>query len=270
MEATNSYWEPLAETLRVAGHSVSVVNPKRIKKYAEAQMQRSKTDAQFALLLVDYCCRQAPPAWTPMPPAYQTRRAMVRYLNVLKKAYQPECNRRSTARSALVRQTIDTHLAFLQEQIAQLQQQINAYIDADPQMQADKALLTSIPGVGDMVACTFMAEVPDITHFAQARQLATYAGLTPSRRESGISLHCTDQLVKWGNKHLRSVLHMPALSAHVHNPLIAALKARLEARGKSKSTTVVAPKRRLLHLCYGALKTRQPFDLGHALSVATT
>ena len=63
---------------------------------------------------------------------------------------------------------------------------------------------------------------------------------------------------------------MPALSAHRFNPLIADMRARLLQRGKSKMTVVVACMRKLLHLAYGVLKTRQPFDPNHAVKVLTT
>ncbi len=43
MEATNIYWEALATTLHAQEHTVSVVNPVRIKGYAQATMQRNKT-----------------------------------------------------------------------------------------------------------------------------------------------------------------------------------------------------------------------------------
>ncbi len=43
MEATNVYWEALATWLHAHGHIVSVVNPARIKGYAQATMRRNKT-----------------------------------------------------------------------------------------------------------------------------------------------------------------------------------------------------------------------------------
>jgi transposase len=56
---------------------------------------------------------------------------------------------------------------------------------------------------------------------------------------------------------------MPALSAYRWNPVIAALYQRMQERGKNRMTIVVACMRKLLHLCYGVLKTRKPFDPAH-------
>jgi len=51
------------------------------------------------------------------------------------------------------------------------------------------------------------------------------------------------------------------------NPLIADLRERLLQRGKSKMTVVVACMRKLLHLAYGVLKTRLPFDPNHTVNM---
>lgn len=268
MEATNRYWSALAEVLHAAGHTVSVVNPKRIKHYAESRMQRNKTDAQDALVIADYCLKHTPDAWTPTPQGYQALQAMVRRLVVLKADRQRERNRRANELPEVVLETIDDHLEFLNQQIEQLEQGINDHIDNHPAMRRDKELLVSIPGVGDIVASTFIAEVPDVRLFAQARQLAAFFGLTPGRQESGTSRRSTGHLVKWGNPYMRRVLYMPSLSAHCHNPIIANLKERLEARGKSSLTVIVAIMRKLVHLCYGVLKTRKPFDPNHAVKAS--
>jgi transposase len=155
---------------------------------------------------------------------------------------------------------IEAHIDFLDQQIVELEQRIGEHIDQNPNLKADKELLLSIPGIGETTAAVFLAEVPNVRLFAHADQLAAYAGLTPGQRQSGTSLKGPGRLVKWGNARLRAALFMPALSAHVSNPIIAALRNRLLLRGKSKMTVVIAVMRKLIHLCYGILKTGKPFD----------
>lgn len=271
MEATGRYWEELALFLSDEGHTVSVVNPKLVKRHAEATMQRNKTDAQDALTIADYCAKQQPDLWTPPSPSYRELKAMVRHVQALKTDRQRERNRKQSGlSSAEVHAAIDEHITFLDTQIEALEQRIHDHIDQDPDLKADKELLKSIPGVGDTAAATFLVEIPDVSRFAHADQVAAYAGLTPAEHRSGSSIHRPPRLVKWGNAHLRAVFYMPALSAHKWNPIIANLKQRLEARGKSKMTIVVAVMRKLIHLCYGVLKTRKPFDPYHAVNVQTT
>jgi transposase len=264
MEATSRYWEDVAYYLHEAGHKVSVVNPKLIKKHAEATMQRNKTDKQDALTIADYCAKQEPAAWSPPPPALRQLQALVRHVDALKQDRQRERNRRETSgQAAEVIAAIDRHIAFLDKQIADLEKRIDKHIDKNPELQKQRELLLSIPGVGNTIATTFIAEVPDINSFAQASQLAAFAGLTPGDRQSGTSLRGKSRLVKWGNAHLRAVFYMPALSAHRWNPIIADLRNRLQAKEKHSLTVIVATMRKLLHLCYGVLKTGKPFDSNH-------
>lgn len=264
MEATGNYWEALALFLHEAGVPVSVVNPRAIKKYAESKLQRNKTDRADALVIAQYLARVQPALWSPPPPASLELRAMVRHLQALKADRARQQSRKESGqRSATVLQAIEAHIAFLDEQIQQLEEEINNYVDQHPHLKRDKELLKSIPGIGDVCAFTFMAEVPDVSRFDRAGQVAAFAGLTPGQAQSGTSLS-TSRLVKWGNSHLRAVFFMPALNAHVWNPLIAALRQRLLDRGKSKMTVNVAVMRKLIHLCFGVLKTGKPFDPNHA------
>ena len=106
----------------------------------------------------------------------------------------------------------------------------NPKINQDPNLKRDKVLLLSIPGIGDITAAVYLAEVPDVSRFSQAKQLDAYAGLTPGQRESGSSVHGQPHLVKWGNAQLRTAFY--ALSAYRWNPVIAALHQRMQERGK--------------------------------------
>jgi transposase len=264
LEATGSYWLELALFLHEAGCQVSVVNPKLIKKHGEATMQRNKSDGQDALTIADYCRKQEPDLWQPPSAAFRQLQAMVRHVQALKGDRTREMNRRQSGVTSLeVLEAIDDHLAFLNQQIAALEERIRDHIDQDPELKANKELLLSIPGIGETTASVFLAEVPDVRLFAQAKQLAAFAGLTPAQRQSGTSLNSPGTLVKWGHARLRTALFMPALSAHHHNPIIAAQRQRLLQKGKAKMTVVLAIMRKLLHLCYGVLKTRKPFNPTH-------
>ena len=166
----------------------------------------------------------------------------------------------SGLRSETVLADIEAHVAFLNQQIEAITQRIQALIDQHPDLRRQRALLTSIPGIGDNTAALFIAEVPEVTRFETAAQLAAYAGLTPRRHESGSSIHRPGRLVKTGNSRLRTAFYLPALTALRHNPLIKAFAERLKANGKGAMTIVGAAMRKLVHLAFGVLKHNQPFD----------
>jgi transposase len=128
-------------------------------------------------------------------------------------------------------------------------------------------LLTSIPGIGDITAARLIAEIPDVNDFQSANQLAAYAGLTPRNHNSGSSVHRHGRLVKTGNKRFRTALFLPALTAMRFKPIVQALVERLQTKGKNRMTIVGAVMRKLVHLAYGVLKHRKPFDPDYLVNV---
>jgi len=261
MEATGRYGDALAAYLHQQKFSVSMVNPARIKKYAESQLQRNKTDKLDAAIIADFCRTQEPRLWTPPPPEKQQLKEMVRRLNTLIKERTREQNRlKSGPQSAVVRDSLETSLTFLATQITTLEAQLQTHIQQDPALKRSQDLLVSIKGIGAKTAAIILGELPEITKFTKSGQVVAYAGLSPRQHTSGSSVHKRSRLTKIGNQNLKTALYFPALSAIRCNPPVRALAVRLEKRGKTGMTIVGAAMRKLLQLAYGVLKSGQPFD----------
>lgn len=271
IEATGRYGDAVATFLYERGYEVSVVNPARIKAYGDSQLKRNKTDPEAAKTIAHFCATQKPPLWAPPPPEIQELQALTRRLEILKADRTREINRKKSGMSSqVVLQNIEEHIAFLDEQIAAIEKQVDDLIKTHPDLRRQHDLLTSIKGVGKITASKFLAEVPDISRFESASQLAAYAGLTPRVHQSGSSVHRRARLSKTGNSHLRTALFMPALSAMRSNPIVRALAERLEERGKEPMTIVGAAMRKLIHLAFGVLKTGMPFDPNYLVNVQET
>lgn len=268
IEATGRYGELGAMYLHSRGYSVSVVNPARIKAYADSQLQRNKTDRQDAKVIAHFCATQSPSLWQPPPPEVQELQALVRRLEVLKADRTRELNRRQSGlTSKIVLDNIEAHIAFLNDQIAAIEGRIRDLFNQYPNLRQQRELLTSIPGIGQTTAASFIAEVADVYRFESAAQLAAYAGLTPRHHDSGSSVHRRSRLVKTGNVRFRTALYMPALAAMRCNRIVQALVARLTAKGKSRMTIVGAVMRKLVHLAFGVLKHQRPFDPDYLVNV---
>lgn len=263
LEATGRYSEAIAHALfgEAWVAQLSVLNPSRIHAYARSQMRRSKTDKADAVLLAHYAATQNPDGWTPPSPQQQTLQELMRHRDNLLDMRQQVRNRlKSGVRSASVQRQLHEQDELLTRQIAEAEQAVAQQIEQDDDLRHQFTLLCSIPGVGPILAAHFLAEVPDITRFDHADQLAAFAGLVPTQHQSGTSRR-RGKLAKTGNVHLRTAFYMPALCAARHNPIIAAFVERLKAAGdKAKMTIVVAVMHKLLRLAYGVLKSNQPFD----------
>ena len=199
LEATGRYGEDLALQLYGRGHKVSVVNPLRIKRYAASKLQRNKTDREDAKVIADFCATQHPPLWTPPAAEVQELQALVRRLGSLIEDRTRETNRlKSGPVSERVCRSIETHLTFLDEQIAALETDIQEHIDHHPELRRQATLLDSIPGIGAKTAARLLGEMPDVSLFDSAAQLSAYAGLSPRQEQSGTSVHKRSRLAKTG------------------------------------------------------------------------
>ena len=260
LEATGRFGEAPAEHLHAAGHTVSVINPARLKAFGQATLTRTKTDQTDAALLADFCRRQQPVVWTPPDPARRELRDLVRRREDLQQLQQQEANRLGAGEpSPLVRASLAAMLTVLDAQLAAIDQAIAKQVRSDPELQREHELLDSIPGIGPKTAAALLGEL-DFGAYPSARQVAAQAGLTPRQRQSGTSVRGKPRISKQGSSQLRRILYFPAITAIRYNPVIRAFAKRLSERGKAKMQIVCAAMRRMLHLCYGVLKTGLAFD----------
>jgi transposase len=262
MEATGRYGHSLAAFLWAESYDVSMVNPTRIHAYGQSKLLRTKTDKTDAILIADFCATQSPPLWEP-PSDFQTElQSLTRHLDALKSNRKREINRlKSGIPSGAVQRSIQDHIDFLDEQIKQVDQEIQQLAKENEEYRKQIQLLVSIPGISTTTATRFLAEVPDVNAFPQARQLASYAGLCPKHHRSGTSVRKKSRLAKTGNTHLRTTFYMPALSVmRGNNSLLQPLVNRLREEGRQPMVIIGAIMRKLLHIAYGVLKTGKPFD----------
>jgi transposase len=265
MESTGSYSQALAQFLAEKGHLVSVANPYLVRRYGEGCGMLNKNDKADARVLAHYCRAETPEPWLLSRPEARVLLALVRRLQGVQQHLQQEANR--LQEPGLVKPVIASikkSIRFLEKESASLQEEIRRHIDSDDGpdgLKKSRELLMSIPGVGETLATSLLAELPDVTTFKSADSVAAYAGLSPKEHKSGKSVDRPTRISGKGNARLRRALFMPALSACRHNPLLADLYKRLIDRGLSRKAAVCAVMRKLLMYAYGVLKNREPFNL---------
>jgi transposase len=259
MEATGVYGEALAEYCYDNGINISIVNPARVKGFAQSEQLRTKTDKVDAGLIARFCLALVPSLWQPLPIEIRHCRDLVRRLEALGNMHRQESNRLEGA-SDLIAEQLHNHLEYLDDEIKKVKKMIKQHIDNHPDMKQRKVLLESIPGIGEATINVILSEFGNITQFKNAKALAAFIGVAPKTRESGTSLRSRARMSKMGRSNLRKAFFMPALVALRYNPLIMELKLRLTKAGKSKMAIVGAAMRKLVHIIYGVLKSGTPFD----------
>jgi transposase len=187
LESTGIYGEALACYLWDAGLTVSIVNPAKIKGFAQCQLQRLKTDKADAKLIAQYGAVMQPQPWAPLPLQVRHLQALVRRLEQLGSALNQEQNRLEGA-SSIVQPFIRNMVTLIEQQIKEVKTQIQSHINQHPDLKQRAELLDSIPGVGPATRAQILAFLAPPDRFENAKQCVAFVGLNPKPYTSGTSV----------------------------------------------------------------------------------
>ena len=256
---------------RRAGHVVSVVNPAQIRDFARTKLGRNKTDKVDAALIREYAELFKPGPWTP-PSTAMRRLCELQTIRAGIVSNRAEWKNRigSGLADATATRLAAATIEHFTTQLEAIDKAIAETIDQDAELRGRRDLLLSVVGVGETLAASLLAEMPEPGVLRRSGEIVAYAGLNPSHHRSGTSIDRPTRISKIGNATLRSSLYMPALSAMRFNPAVKALVARLKTAGRLKpKQIVVAAMRKLLVICFGVLKTGRQFDPAIAMPAST-
>lgn len=271
IEATGTYHFDLAVLLSKSKNiEVMVMNPRAIKNFADALMQRNKTDKIDASLLAEVAemldFKETFEPWSAPSETVLVFRACARRLTELSKQKTRNKNQLHALIATLsspefvlssVRQSIEN----IEDQIDVLEQYTLSLIQEDDKLMKTFELLTTIKGIANKSSISLMGELLVLPEDMTARQWVAHAGLDPRQHTSGKSVKKKPRLSKAGNKYLRQALFMPALSAINHHRCVKAyFKHLVDDLGKKKLQAVCAVMRKLLHAIHGMLKSETIFD----------
>jgi transposase len=260
MEASSTYGEDLATYLYDMGHTVSIVNPARIKGFAQSELLRLKNDKVDAGVIARFCDRMRPEPWKPLPPE-------VRKVDALLSMRTQELNRTDTTRETVLH-SVKEHISFLDEEITALKKEIADLIKQDPDLKAKSDLLRSIPGIGEATIAAILSELALFEHCDRVQKVVAYIGLAPREFTSGSSIKGKPRLSKVGSARMRKALYTPSLVSMQYNPVIISFCQRLAKKGKNGKVIVCAVMRKLVHTIFGVLKSGRPFDPDYGLKMA--
>lgn len=264
LEATGNYWMAFAEYLHQAGVVVSVLNPIQARHFAQAKLQRTKTDRVDAFLLREYGRVMQPAAWEPPPLVCQQLQQYLNRRDDLIQMRTAERNRLHAfkhhphAPSDIV-QPLQAHIRSLTQQIQACERLIRALLHSQHDWADAVRRLLTVKGLGYLTIARILTATHAFARCETPEQAAAFAGLAPHVRQSG----------KWkgkstvggsGHAALRQALYMAALSAARFNPRLHAFYSQLLKRGKLRKVALCAVARKLLHLAWALVVKQRDFD----------
>lgn len=250
MEATGGYETLVAITFTEAGLPFAIVFPRRVRQLALGLGVIAKTDEIDAKVIAHYG-RVAHIEPKPLESnelrqlqALTTRRSQLVEMRLM------EENRLDTAHPLTRKRTKD-HIAWIKRQIQQLDAEIDRCIEQSDAWRETRNLLTSVPGVGPVLASTLITELPELGSLSH-KKIAALVGVAPFPRDTG--KFSGKRFCKGGRNSVRRVLYMAVISATRFNPVIKTFYQRLCDNGKRKKVALIACARKMIVILNAMLR----------------
>lgn len=149
----------------------------------------------------------------------------------------------SSVQSMELRDTIE-RIRHLSNKIHQLDQEI------ERRMSKTNSVVTTIPGIGNVLAAIVISEVGDINKFSHPDKLVAFAGLSPSTYQSGQFIGTHAKMEKRGSRQLRYGIMRAAESVARCDAHFAYQLHKKRCEGKPYRVAVSHVARNLLRLIY--------------------
>jgi transposase len=256
LEATGGFEMPAAAALMAAGVPVVIANPRQTRDFARSTGQLSKTDAIDARGLALFAARVRPNVRELPSEEAQVLDALVARRRQIVGMLTQEKNRLGFALKP-VQKGIRKHIAWLERQLTDVEEELDARIRKSPVWAAKSDLLQSVPGVGPNLSRTLIAELPELGCLNH-KQIAALVGVAPRARDSG---KFRGKRMIWGGRApVRSALYLSVWSASRWNPVIRRFYERLRAQGKPPRVAQTACMRKLLTILNAMVRDGRAWD----------
>ena len=250
-EPTGPYHRAFERRLADAGCAPVKVNPRQARRFAEATGRLAKTDRLDAAMLARMGALlelEARPVRSPvlsdLKDLHMAREALVKNRTAAR-------NRAKNLTLPILKRHNAEQLRQIERQIAALENQIMALIEADPELARRFDILVSIPGISAITAFALIIDMPELGTLGNG-QAASLAGLAPIARQSGQWIGRS--FIRGGRANVRHALYMPALVAMRFNPQLKAKYDQLIAAGKPAKKAITAIMRKLVVLANALLR----------------
>lgn len=265
MEATGGLESALAAECALAQIPTVVMNPRQIRDFARSMGRLAKTDAIDAEVIARFGTAVQPEPRALADEQSRELGALVSRRRQLIEMRTAETNRRKRALEAMWR-SIDSHIAYLTDELDEIDGDIGELIEGSPIWSEKAELLTEVPGIGPVSCVALLSELPELGALTH-RQIAALVGVAPLNRDSGA--HRGRRSIWGGRAGVRRTLYMATLSARRHNPVIREFYERLAAAGKPGKVALVACMRKLLTILNAMMRDGTSWNANHSLSTQT-
>jgi len=257
VEATGGFETIVAAAIAGANLPLAVVNPAQVRHFAQAVGQRAKSDPIDAAIIARFA-EAVKPEPRPVPDAdARLLMELVSRRTQIIEMLVAERQREKRADAVRVRKSLARHIATLEKELPVIDRDIDTLVRGSPVWREKEDLLTTMPGIGNTLARTCLAQIPELGSLDR-RKIASLVGVAPFTRQSG--RWRGKSMIGGGRAAPRAAVFMAALTASRCNPVLRAFYRGLLARGKPKMVALIAVARKVLTILNAMLRDKKQWQ----------
>ena len=257
MEASGGYERDWAKALRAGKIEVRIVDPKRVRSFAQSAGRLAKNDTIDAEMIAWF----AETFDEARGQAYDATREQLHQMVNARQAQDMQAkleNQGEHAMPAAIQRMHARILKTISVELVKLEAAISAMIQATPHFAELAEIIESVPGIGRTTSAALIAAMPELGQ-ANNKIVAALLGVAPYDDDSG--RRRGERHIKGGRRRTRNVFYMACLGAATqHNPVLKAFYNRLVAKGKEKKVALIACMRKLISILNIMIERRQKWD----------
>jgi transposase len=252
-EATGRYEHAFVFACDKADLPVVVVNPIQVRRYAQAIGVLAKTDKIDASVIARFAATIKPDI-KPIPDKQSRliKDLLVRRSQLLEMQTM-EKNRLQIMPKEL-HSSIKLMLKHLESQINKITNKIDLLVAEVKHWRTKTEILTSVPGVGKVLAYTLLSELPELGKLNR-KEIAALVGVAPMNRESGS--YSGKRRIRGGRHRIRTVMFMAMLSSIQCNSVFKQQYEHLKASGKLPKVALIACMRKMIVILNTMIKNEE-------------
>lgn len=268
MENTGLYNWPLFKVCDELGINLFVLNPLHLKKSMGLVREKSdKIDAQSIAL---YACR-----YHDVLVPYKIPSSVIRKIQIMlalrtrivtvKKMFNSPLRELAAVTDKAdykeVQKLTSQTLKHLADQLKKVETELEKLIQSDQSVEENYRLMTSVQGVGKVLAWYLLVKTNNFTRISAPRKLACFVGVVPFKHQSGTSIYRKPRVSLMADKQVKKVLHMAAMRAIQLEGDLQQYYIRKVSEGKNKMLVLNAVRNKIIARICAVIKNKKEYQI---------
>lgn len=276
LEYTGVYTYFVLQCFYDLGFSVWIEHALNIKN--SIRMTRGKNDKIDASRIAEYAFRYQDKLikWKPQRPVlnklkklFSIRESLIKNKKQILMVITQHSGYEEKEHTKLSLKYIKPILEKVEKQVKEVNDEIKKLIDSDQRLTELKELISSVPGIGDVVTWKLLVTTNEFKDFSDGKKFACYSGVVPFQHQSGTSLKSRARVSHLANKEMKTLLNLSAVAniSRGKGELYEYYQRKVD-EGKVKMSVINAVRNKIIQRVFACVKNNRKYDETYMHSLA--